>query len=150
MTEPVTMDLVRAQLDPEEPDYAQAAQLGQEAIPYLLELVEGNDPMLASKAAYLASVIGGDGAIDVLRVASRSPEDTVRVAAGAGLRNLEVPAPLVERLLTDEDVGVRSTTLRSVVKNPSSRVRADVERVAASDPDPALRDLAEQVLTQLP
>lgn len=150
MTEPVTMELVRAHLDPEEPDYEQAAQLGQEAMPFLLDLVAGSDPMLASKAAYLASVIGGDGAIDVLRAASRSPRDVVRVAAGAGLRNLEAPDPLVERLLSDEDVGVRSTTLRSIVESPSPRARADVERIAADDPDPALRDLAEQILTELP
>jgi hypothetical protein len=38
---PVTMEQVRAFLDPEEPDYQQAAQLGPEALPHLEELGEG-------------------------------------------------------------------------------------------------------------
>ena len=50
----VTMKDVRTQLEPDEPDYAKAAQLGADAIPYLKELVNGPDTMLASKAAYLA------------------------------------------------------------------------------------------------
>ena len=53
----ITMKDVRAQLDRDEPDYKEAAMLGQDAIPYLSELVKGPDAMLASKAAYLASLI---------------------------------------------------------------------------------------------
>jgi hypothetical protein len=49
---------VRAALEPEEPDYAAAAQLGP-AVPHLQTLIQGDDPMLASKASYLASLIQG-------------------------------------------------------------------------------------------
>jgi hypothetical protein len=53
----ITMRDARAQLDPEEPDYHQAAELGPAALPLLEQLVRGADPMLAAKAAYLASLI---------------------------------------------------------------------------------------------
>src|SRR5688500_13669650 len=78
---------VRAHLEPEEPNYkAAAADLGPEALPILEALVVGSDPLLASKAAYLASLIPGDEAARVLETASRSDHPTVRVAAAAGLQ----------------------------------------------------------------
>jgi hypothetical protein len=46
----ITMNAVRAHLDPDEPDYTKAAELGPDAIPYLEEIVNGTDTMLASKA----------------------------------------------------------------------------------------------------
>lgn len=152
MTVPMTMEQVRAELDPEEPDYDRAARLGPPAIPYLQQLVEGDDPMLAAKAAYLASLIQSNAAIDVVWTAARSQEDIVRVAAAAGLRNLEgkAPASLVESLLTDQDTGVRSTSLNSIAANPTLPVRDEVERMAASDPEPALRERAAEVLSQHP
>lgn len=49
----ITMNDVRALLDPDEVDYSEAQKLGPEAIPFLMELVQGGDLGLASKAAYL-------------------------------------------------------------------------------------------------
>lgn len=46
----VTMNDVRAQLDPDEPNYDAAVQPGAEALPVLEQLVRGDDPMLAAKA----------------------------------------------------------------------------------------------------
>ena len=74
---------VRKYLDPEEPNYAKAAAaLGAEPCPFS-SAREGADPLLASKAAYLASLIPDPRAARVLEVAARSPEATVRVAAAA-------------------------------------------------------------------
>ena len=78
---------VRAYLEPEEPNYpAAAAALGAEALPVLDTLVRGGDPLLASKAAYLASMIPDEQAARVLEQAARSAHPTVRVAAAAGMQ----------------------------------------------------------------
>lgn len=104
----VSMEDVRRVLDPEEPNYAKVAQLGPEALPLLGQLVRGADAMLASKAAYAASLVGEEGH-GVLEAAARSENAAVRVAAAAGARNLasERSQGLLRDLRADPDPGVR-------------------------------------------
>ena len=82
----VTMEDVRAALAPDEPNWSAAATLGPEALPHLGQLVAEAEPGLAAKAAYLASLFDSDRSAEVLRIAARSPEATVRVAAAAAMR----------------------------------------------------------------
>ncbi len=146
----ITMDQVRTQLDRDEPDYAEAARLGPDAIPHLMQLVRGGDPMLASKAAYLASLIQSDKSTDVLDLAAHSSHDQVRIAAAAGVRNLkQVQAPLLDLLVHDLDAGVRKVTLRSIEAKPPAGVKAMVEEIAKNDPDENLRELAGKMVNQL-
>jgi HEAT repeat protein len=144
----VTMKDVRTHLEPDEPDYAKAAQLGADAIPYLKELVNGPDTMLASKAAYLASVIKTDNSISVLENAASSPEAIVRVAAASGLRNLsEENANRVSSLLIeDRDAGVRKVTLKSISQFQSPALIDKVRKLASEDPESFIRDLASRTI----
>lgn len=105
----VSMDDVRAALDPEEPNYEEAAQLGSEALPHLKVLVNSGDSMLASKAAYLASLIEDDRAAEVVEDAARSSDPVVRVAAAAAAANLGAAASsnVLRELARDTDPGVR-------------------------------------------
>jgi HEAT repeat protein len=146
----ITMSDVRAQLDPEEPNYDRAAELGPEALPVLDELVHSDDPLLAAKAAYLASLIPGERRASVLAAAAMSPEPTVRVAAAAGLRNLaEVDAGgLADDLLQDADVGVRKQALQSVAGFASTAMAQRVRRVADTDSEEFLRGIAAESLGQ--
>jgi HEAT repeats len=133
---PVTMEEVRAVLDPEEPDYAAAALLGPEALPHLRELVESGDPMLASKAAYAAGMIDGDEAVEVLREAARSDEPTVRVAAAASVANLgaDTSAELLEGLVADDDPGVRKVARAAVPEDAPASLRARLEELPDEPP----------------
>jgi len=119
-----TMEEVRAVLDPEEPDYQKGAELGPDAIPHLQALVNGDDAMLASKAAYLASLIKSDASADVVRDAAHSNVEAVRVAAAAGARNLPSTkaSEVLEDLVGDADPGVRKVARDSVPRRPSSRL----------------------------
>jgi hypothetical protein len=130
-----TMEQVRAVLDPDEPDYEKgAAELGPDAIPHLQALVKGDDPMLASKAAYLASLIKSDASADVVREAAGSNVETVRVAAAAAARNLPSAkaSEVLEGLVADADPGVRKVARDAVPKRPSSRL---AELLAATEAD---------------
>ena len=80
-------------MDPDEPDYAAAARLGEEAVPHLERLVRGDDAMLASKATYAASLI--EGGADTVETAADSEDPVVRVAAAAA--GTESPARAVPR-----------------------------------------------------
>lgn len=147
---PVTMNDVRARLDPEEVDYPAAAALGPEALPHLEQLASTADPMLASKATYLASLIRGDESARVLEIAAARREPAVRVAAASGLRNLQETeaTALVDRLLADGDDGVRKMAVRSAGAFASAAMRDRLQRVAAQDRESFVRDLAGTMLNR--
>ena len=151
---PVTMQQVRAQLDRDEPDYPAAAGLGPEALPHLRQLAQGDDPMLASKAVYLASLIGTDQSVTIVNEAAGKPDPIVRAAAAGAVRNLDqAPNQLLNSLLNDQDAGVRKVALRSIeASGPSSLpgdVATNVRDMAVNDPNPHLRQLAGGVINRL-
>lgn len=147
----VTMEQVLARLNPDEPNYTQAAQLGSDALPHLKRLVEEGDPGLASKATYLASVINAEGSAAIVELAARSPQQVVRVAAAGSLGNLkDIPSSLATSLLNDEDVGVRKWTLKVLEIHRPAGIKTKVQEIADSDSDTALRQLASQIINQLP
>jgi hypothetical protein len=143
----VTEQQVRAHLDPEEPNYPAAAQLGPDALPVLEQLVRGPDPLLASKAAYLAALIPHENASRVLEAAAKSSDVTVRVAAAAGLRRLpDAAESLAMDLVDDHDEGVRKVALRSVKDKMTPRVRRKVQERASREHNPAMRAAYAAVL----
>jgi HEAT repeat protein len=147
----VTREQILAQLYPDEPDYEGAAQLGPEALPHLMQLVEEGDPDLASKATSLASVIDAAESAEVVDTAARSPDPVIRVAAAAALGNLsDMPGPLAQSMLNDEDVGVRKLALRSLEKQHPAGFKQRAQQMAANDPNPVLREHAARVAEELP
>jgi HEAT repeats len=147
----VTREQVLAQLYPDEPNYEGAAQLGPEALPHLMQLVEEGDPALASKATSLASVIDAVGSAEVVDKAARSSDPVIRVAAAAALGNLsDMPGPLAQSMLNDEDVGVRKLALRSLERQQPAGFKQRAQQMAANDPNPVLREHAARVAEKLP
>lgn len=148
---PVTMQQVLTEIDKDEPNYAAAAQLGQDALPHLQMIVEANDPLRAAKAAYAASLIGGPGAIDALRKAGDHHDPQVRIAAAQGLKNLAEAAPtdLVMKALSDHDSGVR----KLAVVTASFLKRVDLNQkilsIAQGDPEEHLRAAASSAARKL-
>jgi hypothetical protein len=147
---PVTMEQVVARLSRDEPDYDEAVQLGEEAVPHLMRLVEEGDPALASKATYLAAAINTEQSTAVVNTAARSSLSVVRVAAAASLGRLKgIPISLVSSLLKDQDIGVRKWTLKSLAISHPTGIKARVQETATSDPDMMLRQLASRIVDQL-
>jgi HEAT repeat protein len=147
----VTREQVLAQLHPDEPRYEQAAQLGSEALPHLMQIVQEGDPGLASKATSLAGIINAAGSAEVLGAAADSSDPVIRVAAAAALGNLdEMPSALAQSMLDDEDVGVRKLALRSLGRQQPTGFRQKVQQMAANDPNSVLRERAARVAYQLP
>jgi HEAT repeat protein len=147
----VTMQQVLAQLQRDEPNYMEAAQLGVDALPHLAQIVQYEDALLASKAAYLASLIQSDQSFAVLEQAVGSPHPEVRVAAASGIRNLSQlpPQPMLERLLRDQDIGVRKEVLRSIEYQQPVGFKAQVEEIAKNDPNIDIQRLANKVANSL-
>jgi hypothetical protein len=149
---PVTMEQVLSFLYPDEPDYSRFQTLGRGALPFLEQLVQGADPMLASKAASAAGVIGSAEAVAVLEKAARSSAASVRVSAAAALGQLPSDLgihPLIE-LLNDSDKGVRRLALRSASGKRDKLLRSRVKQIGISDPDARLRSEAREILKDTP
>jgi HEAT repeat protein len=142
---------VVAQLSPEEPNYAKAQRLGPEALPYLLELVQGGDMALATKAAYLASLIEGEQRVEVLGAAAASEEPVLRIAAAAGIRNLSEPEALqmVAIMREDQDIGVRQQVVVSAANFVSPNVVSALQGLAEVEPEQFVRDLIQNTVTSL-
>jgi HEAT repeat protein len=144
----MTMEQVRAFLDPDEPNYSAAAvELGPDAMPFLSELAGGDDPLLASKAVYLAGLIGGDEAQQILKDAVEHSDPTVRVSAAASVQNVgdEQALELGRRLLDDDDLGVRKVAVNSAAQIESADVRGELQKQVESDKDEAIRSLASRL-----
>src|SRR4051795_15751 len=110
------LDKLRQRIDLDEINYPKlAGQLGPQALPGLATIAQDPNIGLASKAIYLASMISGPPAPPILEQAAQPPNATVRVAAAAGLRNLdpEHAERGVDPLLEDDDASVRKVALQS-------------------------------------
>ncbi|MCH8153200.1 MAG: hypothetical protein IH830_12620 [Planctomycetes bacterium] len=147
----IKMKDVRAHLELDEPDYDAAAEMGPDALPYLDNLVDGEDTMLASKATYLASLITHPDAVDVLRHAAAHADPVVRVAAAAAAKNVAVADAnaVLEPLVGDGDAGVRKVAIKSVPDTPSPSLKHKVESAAADEADPDLRALCRDTLERI-
>jgi HEAT repeat protein len=145
----VTRDQVVTALLPDEPRYDAAAQLGTEALPHLMELVRGEDPNLASKAASLATRIKDEESLRVLSQASEHPHVVVRIAAAAELYRLGSLgiSDLVLRSLQDSDPQVRLVAVSSSVRAPSDpHIEKRLQVMKRRDPVPEVRDRAADAL----
>ncbi len=142
---------VLAQLDLDEPDYTEAAKMGPDAIPHLDALVAQDEPRLASKAAYLAGLISSEQSASIVTRAAQSQHADVRVAAAAAVRHLQGDAAhqVATTLLGDEDIGVRKVTLQSAATIQLPSLRARIEELASSDPEPFLQQLARETVQRM-
>lgn len=148
---PVTMRTVRAWLDAEEVEYVKAKRMGAAAVPFLMELAQGGDLALASKATYLASLIDSEQSAAVLETAAARNEPVLKVAAASGMRNLpdEKAERILELLKNDPDAGVRKVLVKSADRFKSARMANRVQQMADSDPEPFVREMAASAVTRM-
>lgn len=140
---------LRALLDPDEPDYARIkGLLGPGDVQGLLALVNGPDPMLASKATYAISLIHDPAAVKALEEAAQSPHEVVRVASASGLRNLGglKVEQVAGRLLADQDPGVRKLAIKTAGLLKLKPLTPKLQEISKNDREPGLRALAQEVL----
>jgi HEAT repeat protein len=144
----VTNEQVRAVLDLDEPDYERAAaEFDRDAIPILRRFVEGGDPNLAAKAAYLAGRMGDVEAVPILELAADSTDPGVRAAAASGARHIGSAAePVLLTLLDDDDPAVRKTAVRATPPNPGAELLAKLQVLRDVEPVSMVREVAADVV----
>ena len=147
------VDALRQRIDLDEINYPKlAAELGPQALPTLAAIARDPNVGVASKAVYLASLISGADAAPIVEQAAQHPEPALRLAAAAGLRNLE-PEDVergVDTLLEDADPSVRKVAAQSAATVDSPGMKARMKRVAEQDSDPVVREAARGALRDGP
>lgn len=123
---------VRAWLEPEEPDYAEAAKLGPDALPHLEKLIASNEPGIASKAASLAGFIGHPNSAQVLIKAAQSDDPVLRVTAANAAHYLpdQEASSVLLALVEDQDAGVQRMALESLPAQPTAELEAAIAGLA--------------------
>lgn len=148
----VKMKHVRALLELDEPDYEAASDLGADALSHLSKLVKDDDAMLASKAAYLASMIpDSDRQRKILQKATTHPDPVVRVAVAAAAKNINVKdaSAILEPLMGDTDAGVRKVAINSIPAAPTTSLVSCIQAAAADEGTPSLRHLYDEALARI-
>jgi HEAT repeat protein len=159
------MQRIQSYLESDEPEYEEAAlQIGEAGVPYLLRIVQESNPELAARAAEMAGLIPSPLSLRVLEAAVERGDPEVRSAAAyalghfnppletMGVKSLADEPPLNEMLgtlLQDQDPSVRKFALKSAAQVGARGVRPTVQQLADDDPEPFIRDLAQQTLSGL-
>jgi hypothetical protein len=144
-----TLEEVKRALDEEEPEYAAAAaNFGAEALDHLSYLAHGEDPLVASKAIYLVSMIPDPRSTAVLLDSAGSLESEVRVAVAAAAVNLSAEGckAVVQRLFNDPDHGVRKMARSSASQQRTFGVWREGSVDAIFSPDMPLPGAGEPPL----
>jgi HEAT repeat protein len=146
----IPTDQLRRHLSAEEPDYDFLARLGPAILPQLMRFVQDRNQAVASAAAAVAGMIGGEGAVQVLAGATRNRSPQVRTAAAAALRQVRAPAAtrLVASLLRDSDKNVRQFAIKAAATRREPGLLAELGEINELDPEPTLRRLAGSVLAR--
>ncbi|CCH52338.1 hypothetical protein BN8_01332 [Fibrisoma limi BUZ 3] len=143
---------LRLRLSSDEPDYAQLAQLidGSD-VSVLLQLANDPDPMLASKAVYLASLLPNPQAHDIVVTASNSPRALVRIASASALVNLpdEVRYPIADRLIDADDVSVKKLAIKAVEQAAPAALKQKLDRMSRENPSEMIRNLSKTTLQKI-
>ncbi len=131
----MTIEEVRSQLSMIESDEQMYANLGQEEVPLLREFLDDDEAWMAARAVYALARIDTPDALAAIEVASGSLREEVRIAVAVSASRLPPPATnrVLEKLLTDDEVGVRKFAIKSVSPANSQRVRDLVGSIAHSD-----------------
>lgn len=157
------MELLCSLIDKDETDYDQLAQLGPDAVPFLLEITKAGNKRLAPRAVYAASLIEDKQSMDVLLEGASSLLVDIRVAAAAGIRNVGayISSDFVEYLLRDDEMSVKKITLNSLLAQEklsdniqpttlhSDNLQTMLKSMAENEPVEYIRDLAHQVHHQM-
>jgi hypothetical protein len=115
----------------DEPEYERAAAMGPSVLPVLREMIDGDDPEIASQAVYVAGMMATGASLDVISRAARHGLPDLRATAAGALRTFVIGAA------SADDVDAASEVLEPLLSDADPIVRRFAQRAADLFPDGA-------------
>ncbi len=138
-------------LKQDELDYpAAAAKFGPAVLPLLQEILKSDDENLATKAAYLVGYIKDDAASTVLEDAAVNKFATVRIAAAFGANKLKpaMAAPILKKIMEDNDAGVLKMAIKSVHNlKIADQFKVRLKKISTTHQDELIRESVKKLIT---
>ena len=147
----MTLEQLRSQLSAIEPNESTYAGIGSAEIPLLEILLQDTETWLASRAVFALSRIPDPKAVHALSRAAADSRQEIRVAVAASTVNLQpsYANPLLLRLLTDSELGVRKFAVQAVSDAHNEKVQARLRALETQDPSGPIRDAARSKLVDI-
>lgn len=143
-------------LSGDDPDYSSIVQqLSDKDYPTLNELVRGSAPRIATKAVICLGLLGSEKSLDGISFAAKSKNPVLRLTAAQALSEIkninQLPGALqlIKELLSDEDVGVRKFTLKTIGISKLSHLKEKIGQMRSNEPNEHLRKLSHDVFGKL-
>jgi HEAT repeat protein len=140
----MTLEQLRNQLSAIEPSDSTYAGIGPAEIPLLVELLQDEEPWMASRAVFALSRVPDSRAVAALARAAGDARQEVRVSVAASLRSLRPSDAndVLLRLLGDAELGVRKFAIQAISGTHDAAVHAKLRDLEARDPASAIRVIA--------
>ena len=144
-------DALRSKLSVIEPTEEIYVGLGPADVPVLRELIADQEAWMAARAVFALSRIEDDAAVAALAEAAADRRSEVRVAVAAAVaqRPIALPDAAIERLIEDDDAGVRKFAAFAVKRENGEKSRTLLRRLASDDAVPAVRENAAEASRRL-
>ncbi|BDI05279.1 HEAT repeat domain-containing protein [Sphaerotilus microaerophilus] len=141
-----TYDQVRQILGLIEPTETMYSELDADDLPHLQRLLHDPDGWRAARAVFAASRIGSAKAHSLILDAASYPRREVRVAAAVVAPRVPsaISNEILEKLIDDEDIGVRKLTIKSIGHDASSKLTEKLQGIAAQGVNRHLKTLARE------
>jgi HEAT repeat protein len=150
---PHTKDELIKLINLDEPDYPEiVAKLSKDDIPILTELAQDPNLAIATKAISCLGFMNDDRAFAGVEKAAKSNNPVLRVAATHALRNMTSrPATekLLDKLLDDDDIGVKKYALKTVEASKLSNLKEKVKQMHSKETNEHIKNLSKQVMDNL-
>jgi HEAT repeat protein len=142
---------LRARLSMIEPTESMYEGITQADVPLLEELISDREEWLAARAVFALSRVGTPDSLAAVTRAAADPRPPVRVAVAASVsqRPITLPDDVLVQLLRDRDAGVRKFAPLAVKPENGREPRAVLDRVAADDAVPVVRENAAEALRRI-
>ncbi|MBD0256010.1 MAG: HEAT repeat domain-containing protein [Cytophagales bacterium] len=146
-----TYEEVRTILSDIEPSEDTYSSLDTDDIPHLRQLLQENEPWLASRAVFALSRLPTRDTDALLLQAARDQRSEVRVAAAVCSARLptDVSDQVLDSLIDDQDLGVRKFAVQSITDASSDVLKQKLRRISSADGNAFIKSIATERLFNL-
>jgi hypothetical protein len=145
-------DLIKL-INLDEPDYNVIVnKLSADDIPTLVELSKDANPAIATKAISCLGHLKSERALIGLQEVVNHPDPVRRVAVANSLKNLAAvqgAVQMLDKLLDDQDIGVRKFALKTVEAANITQLKGKVQTFNQREDNSALKNLSQEILQKL-